>query len=272
MKYNKEKEVDKDTSNEEDQKSQATPVEDPEKFNELQSSGHLEEARGGLEFLVKAEQVEKHVAQGTIQDPGITGSLDFRMDERDSQLWFSVTQGLSGNDSTHPDGSYTTERCLQMFSSQADQYPAPIPSHPASCNSLSTAEKPLNDIFSTVPVKVEPEWHPLYNGDAMSESFQAEQGQYRDTLHPLVMEGLILQPRLQQPGPSSQGLMRATENTSDELKGLHQTQGLVDGASHWKVVDGDALILLQHPVVCGDGTQCVGYQRDLHGTQTALLT
>ncbi|KAK6302834.1 hypothetical protein J4Q44_G00271890 [Coregonus suidteri] len=42
--------------NEEDQKSQATPVEDPEKFNELQSSGHLEEARGGLEFLVKAEQ------------------------------------------------------------------------------------------------------------------------------------------------------------------------------------------------------------------------
>ncbi|KAM9428044.1 uncharacterized protein ACWYII_019284 [Salvelinus alpinus] len=201
--------------NEEDQKSQATPVEDPEKFNELQSSGHLVEARGGLELLVKAEQVEKHVAQGTVQDPGITNSLDFRMDERDSQLWFSVTQGLSGNDSTHPDGSYTTERCLQMFSSQADQYPTPIPSHPASCNSLSSAEKPLNDIFSTVPVKVEPEWHPLYHGDAMSESFQADQGQYRDTLHPVVMEGLILQPRLQQPGPSSQGLMRATGNTSE---------------------------------------------------------
>lgn len=35
---------------------------------------------------------------------------------------------------------------------------------------------------------------------------------------------------------------------------------------------GDALVLLQHPVVRGDGTQCVGYQRDLHWTQTALLT
>ncbi|KAK6310914.1 hypothetical protein J4Q44_G00189690 [Coregonus suidteri] len=66
---------------EEDQKAQYMPVEDPvESFNELQRSGHLEEVRGGLEFLVKAEQVEEHVAQGTIQDPGITDSVDFRMD------------------------------------------------------------------------------------------------------------------------------------------------------------------------------------------------
>lgn len=182
------------------------PVEDPvESFNELQRSGHLEEVRGGLEFLVKAEQVEEHVAQGTIQDPGITDSVDFRMDERDSQLWSSVTQGLSGNNSGHPDGSYSTGRCLQMFSSQADQYPTPIPSHP-SCNSLSIVGKPLDDIFSTVPVKVEPERHPVYHDDAMSESIHVVQGQYRDTLHPVVREGLILHPRLQQPGPSSQGL------------------------------------------------------------------
>ncbi|XP_041698736.1 zinc finger protein 16 [Coregonus clupeaformis] len=201
---------------EEDQKAQATPVEDPvEGCNEQQRSGHLEEARDGLEFLLKAEQVEEHVAQGTIQDPGITDSVDFRMDERDSQLWSSVPQGLSGNNSGHPDGSFTTESCLQMFSSQADQYPAPIPSHPASCNSLSTVEKPLDDIVSTVPVKVEPERHPVYHDEAMSESIQAVQGQYRDTLHPVVREGLILQPRLQQPGPSSQGLMRATESTSE---------------------------------------------------------
>ncbi|KAK6310912.1 hypothetical protein J4Q44_G00189670 [Coregonus suidteri] len=96
---------------EEDQKSQAMPVEDPvESFNELQRSGHLVEVRGGLEFLVKAEQVEEHVAQGTIQDPGITD------------------------------------------------------------------RKPLDDTFSTVPVKVEPERHPVYHDDAMSESIQAEQG------------------------------------------------------------------------------------------------
>ncbi|XP_024291794.2 zinc finger protein 7 [Oncorhynchus tshawytscha] len=200
---------------EEDQKSQTMPVEDPvESFNELQRSGHLEEARGGLEFLVKAEQVEEHVAQGTIQDPGFTDSVDFRMDERDSQLWSSVTQGLSGNNSGHPDGSYSTGRCLQMFSSQADQYPAPIPSHP-SCNSLSIVGKPLDDIFSTVPLKVEPERHPVYHDNAMSESIQAVQGQYRDTLHPVVREGLILQPSMQQPGPSSQGLFRATEITSE---------------------------------------------------------
>uniref|UniRef100_A0A4W5JWZ2 C2H2-type domain-containing protein n=1 Tax=Hucho hucho TaxID=62062 RepID=A0A4W5JWZ2_9TELE len=200
---------------EENQKAQAMPVEDPvESFNELQRSGHLEEARGGLEFLVKAEQVEEHVAQGTIQDPGITDSVDFRMDERDSQLWSSVTQGLSGNNSGHPDGSYTTERCLQMFSSQADQYPTPIPSHP-SCNSLSIVRKPLDDIFSTVPVKVEPKRHPVYHDDAMSESIHVVQGQYRDTLHPVVREGLISQPRLQQPGPSSQGLKRSTESTSE---------------------------------------------------------
>ncbi|XP_020322414.2 zinc finger protein 7-like [Oncorhynchus kisutch] len=191
---------------EEDQKSQTMPVEDPvECFNELQRSGHLAGARGGLEFLVKAEQVEEHVAQGTIQDPGITDSVDFRMDERDSQLWSSVTQGLSGNNSGHPDGSYSTGRCLQMFSSQADQYPAPIPSHP-SCNSLSIVGKPLDDIFSTVPLKVEPERHPVYHDNAMSESIQAVQGQ---------REGLILQPRMQQPGPSSQGLFRATEITSE---------------------------------------------------------
>ncbi|CAB1326485.1 unnamed protein product [Coregonus sp. 'balchen'] len=160
--------------------------EDPvESFNELQRSGHLEEARGGMEFLVKAEQVEEHVAQGTIQDPGITDSVDFIMDERDSQLWSSVTQGLSGNNSGHPDGSYTTERCLQMFSTQADQYHNPIPS-PPSCNSLSTVGKPLHDIVSTVPVKVEPERHPVYHDDAMSESIQAVQGQYRDTLHPVT--------------------------------------------------------------------------------------
>ncbi|XP_041698767.2 zinc finger protein 160 isoform X2 [Coregonus clupeaformis] len=197
------------------QQAQAMPVEDPvESFNELQRFGHLEEARGGMEFLVKAEQVEEHVAQGTIQDPGITDSVDFIMDERDSQLWSSVTQGLSGNNSGHPDGSYTTERCLQMFSSQADQYHNPIPS-PPSCNSLSTVGKPLDDIVSTVPVKVEPERHPVYHDDAMSESIQAVQGQYRDTLHPVVREGLILHPRLQQPGPSSQGLIRATESTSE---------------------------------------------------------
>ncbi|XP_029561251.1 zinc finger protein 160-like [Salmo trutta] len=198
---------------EEDQKSQTIPVEDPvESFNELQRSGHLEEVRGGLEFLVKAEQVEEHVAKGTIQDPGIADSVDFRMDERDGQLWSSVTQGLSGNNSGHPDGSYSTGRCLQMFSSQADQYPTPIPSHP-SCNSLSIVGKPLDDIFSTV--KVEPERHPVYHDDAMSESIHVVQGQYRDTLHPVVREGFILQPRMQQPGTSSQGLLRATESTSE---------------------------------------------------------
>lgn len=74
-----------------------------------------------------------------------------------------------------------------------------------------------------------------------------------------------------------------------ELKGLDQTQGLLNRASNWKVIDGDlsqdalvvndeqtpvgdALVLLQDTVICGDGAPCVRYQGDLHGTQTALLT
>ncbi|CAB1326484.1 unnamed protein product [Coregonus sp. 'balchen'] len=248
---------------EEDQKSQAMPVEDPvESFNELQRSGHLVEVRGGLEFLVKAEQVEEHVAQGTIQDPGITDSVDFIMDERDSQLWSSVTQGLSGNNSGHPDGSYTTERCLQMFSSQADQYPAPIPSHPASCISLSTVGKPLDDTFSTVPVKVEPERHPVYHDDAMSESIQAEQGKYRDTLHPIVREGLILHPRLQQPGPSSQGLMRATESTSDtQMAAIMDVLTKAAVAEITKLVDEGTVVLRLE--MCRKENEIEGLQNSL---------
>ncbi|KAL0966291.1 hypothetical protein UPYG_G00293450 [Umbra pygmaea] len=69
-------------------------------------------------------------------------------------------------------------------------------------------------------VKVEPKSHPVYDDNVMSGSVQAEQSQYRASLPPDVMEGLILQPRLQQPGPSSEGLLRASFTCGKMLKTL----------------------------------------------------
>ena len=73
-----------------------------------------------------------------------------------------------------------------------------------------------------------------------------------------------------------------------KLESLHQPQSLVHIATHGKIVDGDlsqlpggvddeeaaegdALVLLEHPVGAADGHVLVGQERDLHGAEAALL-
>lgn len=73
-----------------------------------------------------------------------------------------------------------------------------------------------------------------------------------------------------------------------ELECLYQTQGLVDGASNWKIVDGylaqnavlvddeqptegDAALLVQNAVAAGDAHGLVGQKGDAHLAEPSLL-
>ncbi|KAG5841731.1 hypothetical protein ANANG_G00169880, partial [Anguilla anguilla] len=130
----------------EEQVTQATPVEDgkkldteptpagdPEELSEQHRCEHGDEELSGLEFVVKAEQEEQHVAQrlnqtGCEHSAGRLNNLgsEYVMYERDSQLWTSLTQGDSDIEPDDPVCFIATEQCSENLSihTQLQQTPA----------------------------------------------------------------------------------------------------------------------------------------------------
>ncbi|KAJ8272821.1 hypothetical protein GJAV_G00093840 [Gymnothorax javanicus] len=103
--------------------TESTPEGDAEELRELHRCGHGDEELSGLEFVVKAEQEDEHVAQRLNQAGCELGAerlntLDSEcvMYERDNQLWTSFTQGSSDIECDDPVCSNATEQCSQSLS------------------------------------------------------------------------------------------------------------------------------------------------------------
>ncbi|XP_061110904.1 zinc finger protein 629-like isoform X3 [Conger conger] len=112
--------------------TEPTPVGDPEELSEQHRCGHGDEELSGLEFVVKAEQEEEHVAQrlnqtGCEPSAGRLNNLgsEYVMYERDSQLWTSFTQGDSDVETEDPVCSNTTENFSQNLSIHTQLQHAP---------------------------------------------------------------------------------------------------------------------------------------------------
>ncbi|KAI1901210.1 hypothetical protein AGOR_G00031950 [Albula goreensis] len=132
-----EEQVAQPTPVEEEKKQETgpTPAGDPEELREQHRCGHSDEELSGLEFVVKAEQEEEHVAQrlsqtGCEHSAGRLNNLgsEYVMYERDSQLWTSFTQGDSDIETADPVCSNATEQYSQSLSvhSELQHTPATV--------------------------------------------------------------------------------------------------------------------------------------------------
>ncbi|KAJ8272834.1 hypothetical protein GJAV_G00093970 [Gymnothorax javanicus] len=186
------------------QKKDTTPVGDPEELREQHRCGHGDEELSGLDFVVKAEQEEEHVAQrlnqtGCELGAGRLNTLDseYVMYERDNQLWTSFAQGnsdIEGDDSVCFNAA---EQCSQSLSVHS-----PIHHTPAymegSGNPLSSFGASYAEQFDKMGEK------PSVCGEELrSEAVHTQQGQYRERLvHTVERENQTLLPQQQQHGPS----------------------------------------------------------------------
>ncbi|KAJ8272833.1 hypothetical protein GJAV_G00093960 [Gymnothorax javanicus] len=180
--------------------TEPTPVGDPEELR----CGLGDEELSGLEFVVKAEQEEEHVAQ-RLNQTGCelgTGRLsnlnsEYVMYERDNQLWTSFTQANSGMESNEPVSSNATEPCSQSLSIYF-----PIQHTTAtmevSGNTLSSFGDSYAEEFDKMGVK------PFACSEELrSEAIHTQQGQYRERLaHTVERENQTLLPQQQQHGPA----------------------------------------------------------------------
>ncbi|KAJ8336439.1 hypothetical protein SKAU_G00376590 [Synaphobranchus kaupii] len=116
----------------EEHETDPTPAGDPEELSEQHRCGHGDEELSEVEFVVKAEQEEEHVAQrlnqtGCEHSAGRLNNLgsEYVMYEGDSQLWTSFTQGDSDIETDDPVCSLATEQCSQSLSVHSPLQHAP---------------------------------------------------------------------------------------------------------------------------------------------------
>ncbi|KAJ8268549.1 hypothetical protein COCON_G00137210 [Conger conger] len=200
--------------------TEPTPVGDPEELSEQHRCGHGDEELSGLEFVVKAEQEEEHVAQrlnqtGCEHSAGRLNNLgsEYVMYERDSQLWTSFTQEDSDIETDDPVCSSATEKCSHNLSIHTQLQHAP-----------ATMEVSGNTLSSFVASYVEEldqmgEKPSACSEELRSEAIHTQQGQYRERLvHTVERENQTLLPQQQQHGPSVKH-MRGSESPAQPHSG-----------------------------------------------------
>ncbi|XP_036375358.1 zinc finger protein 34-like [Megalops cyprinoides] len=205
----------------EEQVTQPTPAEDPEELSEKRRCGHSEEDLSGLEFVVKAEQEEEHVAQrlsqtGCEHSAGRLNNLDseYVTYERDGQLWTSFTPGDSDIETDDPVCDNATEQYSQSLPVHTELQHAPA-ADAASANSISSFAIPYVHMFDMIPVKKEAEMQGA-TGESRPE------GESREQLSS-ARDSQTLQARQQLHGPSAK-LMSGSESAA-ELSSDTQYEG-----------------------------------------------
>ncbi|XP_035286192.1 zinc finger and SCAN domain-containing protein 2-like [Anguilla anguilla] len=200
--------------------TEPTPAGDPEELSEQHRCEHGDEELSELEFVVKAEQEEEHVAQrlnetGCEHSTGRLNNLGSEcvMYERDSLLWTSFTQEDSDIETDDPVCSNTTEQCLQDLSI-----------HTQLQHASATMEVSGNTLSSFGPSYVEEfdkmsEKPSVCSEELRSEAIYTQQGQYRERLvHTVERENQTLLPQQQQHGPSVKH-MRGSESPAQPHSG-----------------------------------------------------
>ncbi|KAJ8336441.1 hypothetical protein SKAU_G00376610 [Synaphobranchus kaupii] len=204
----------------EEQETDPIPAGDPEELNEQHRCGHGDEELSEVEFVVKAEQEEEHVAlrlnqTGYEHSAGRLNNLgsEYVMYEGDSQLWTSFTQGDSDIEIDDPVCSNATEQCSQSLSVHSPLQHAP-----------ATMEVSGNTLFSFGASYVEgfdkmSEKPSVCSEELRSEAIHTQQGQYRERLvHTMERENQSLLPQQQQHGPSVKH-MRGSESPAQPHSG-----------------------------------------------------
>ncbi|XP_061110886.1 zinc finger protein 629-like isoform X2 [Conger conger] len=184
--------------------TEPTPVGDPEELSEQHRCGHGDEELSGLEFVVKAEQEEEHVAQrlnqtGCEPSAGRLNNLgsEYVMYERDSQLWTSFTQEDSDIETDDPVCSNALEQYSQNMSIHTQLQDAPATME-VSGNTLSSFGASYVEEFDQMGEKPS-----ACSEELRSEAIHTQQGQYRERLvHTVERENQTLLPQQQQHGPS----------------------------------------------------------------------
>ncbi|KAJ8272829.1 hypothetical protein GJAV_G00093920 [Gymnothorax javanicus] len=181
--------------------TEPTPAGDLEELKEQHRCGHGDEELSGLEFVVKAEHEEEHVAQrlrqrvDTVQED-LTLWTEYVMYERDNQLWTSFTQGNSYTESNDPVCSIATEQHSQSLSLLSPLHHTPGTME-VSGNTLNSF-RAYPEEFSKMGEKLS-----VCSEELRSEAIHTQQGQYRERLvHTVESENQILLPQQQQHGPS----------------------------------------------------------------------
>ncbi|KAI1901209.1 hypothetical protein AGOR_G00031940 [Albula goreensis] len=191
----------------EEEKKQETgpsPAGDPEELREQHRCGHSDEELSGLEFVVKAEQEEEHVAQrlsqtGCEHSAGRLNNLgsEYVMYERDSQLWTSFTQGDSDIETADPVCSNATEQYSQSLSvhSELQHTPATVG---GSGNTVSSFGASYVEAFDKMSEK-----QSVCSEELRSEAIHTQQGQYRERLGPVPQHDVISQHQSAESNPNT---------------------------------------------------------------------
>ncbi|KAJ8409804.1 hypothetical protein AAFF_G00218630 [Aldrovandia affinis] len=158
------------------QETAPTPAGDPEELSEQHRCGHSDEELSGLEFVVKAEQEEEHVAQRPNQtacehSAGRLNNLgsEYVMYERDSQLWTSFTQGDSDIETDDRVCSNATEQHSQSLSVHTELQHAPATME-GSGSTLSSFGASYVEVFDKMSGK-----QPVYGEELRSEAIHTQQ-------------------------------------------------------------------------------------------------
>ncbi|XP_036374829.1 zinc finger protein 287 [Megalops cyprinoides] len=201
----------------EEQVTQPTPAEDPE-----------EEDLSGLEFVVKAEQEEEHVAQrlsqtGCEHSVGRLNNLDseYVTYERDGQLWTSFTPGDSDIETDDPVCDNATEQYSQSLPVHTElQHIPPTLDSLSSLGSIDT--KAHIAMFDTVQREEEVKVLSVCSGQLRSGVAPAHQCQYGERLSSMAHNNLTSQSQQQHhqsnPDPPDEGHSLSGNNCSMERK------------------------------------------------------
>ncbi|XP_035286190.1 zinc finger and SCAN domain-containing protein 2-like isoform X2 [Anguilla anguilla] len=219
-----------------------TPAGDPEELSEQHRCEHGDEELSELEFVVKAEQEEEHVAQrlsqtGCEHSAGRLNNLDseYVMYERDSQLWTSFTQEDSDLETDDPVCSNATEKFSQNLSIHTQLQHAPATME-VSGNTLSSIGASYVEEFDKMSEKPS-----VCSEELRSEAIHTQQSQYRERLvHTVVRENQTLLPQQQQHGPSVKH-MRGSESPAQPHSGCqYETDSTLSTSAFNAGNDGEA--------------------------------
>ncbi|XP_061110899.1 zinc finger protein 354C-like isoform X1 [Conger conger] len=160
--------------------TEPTPAGGPEELSEQHRCGHGDEELSGLEFVVKAEQEEEHVAQrlnqtGCEHSAGRLNNLgsEYVTYERNSQLWTSFTR--EDSDVDDPICSNATEHCSHNLSIHTQLQHAPATAE-VSGDTLSPFGASHVEEFDQMGEKPS-----ACSEELRSEAIRTQQGQYGET-------------------------------------------------------------------------------------------
>ncbi|KAJ8268554.1 hypothetical protein COCON_G00137260 [Conger conger] len=219
--------------------TEPTPVGDPEELSEQHRCGHGDEELSGLEFVVKAEQEEEHVARrlnqtGCEHSAGRLNNLgsEYVMYERDSQLWTSFTQEDSDIETDDPVCSNATEHCSQNLSIHTQLQHAPATME-VSGNTLPSFGASYVEEFEKMGEKPS-----ACSEELRSEAIHTQQGQYRERLeHTVERENQTLLPQQQQQHGPSVKHTRGSESPAQPHSGSQYETGSTLSACAFNFAD-----------------------------------